>query len=69
MSRELLIRQLSTFNDMTLEVALMYAQTYLKYGIDVTEKWTTAVQNQAVLYEAERRGYCKAIKNMHQKDW
>lgn len=57
MEKEQLAKWLLKYDEQTLQIALMYATNYLKYGVDVTEKWDTAVQQQAALKKAEEHGY------------
>ena len=55
--KEQLAEWLLKYDEQTLRLALMYATNYLKYGVDVTEKWCTAVQQQNALKNVEKHGY------------
>lgn len=59
-----IVRELLQKDETTLKVALMYAEQYLKYGCDVTEKWNTAVCQALTIHRAEERGYRDAMKNI-----
>lgn len=39
-----------------IQLAMMYAQNMVDYGIDVTQKWETATSQSAALNEAHMRG-------------
>ena len=47
--REMLIHELSKFDNRTLATALAYAQNLELFDIDITEKWQTAVKQKKVL--------------------
>lgn len=54
------IQMLLDKDETTLKVAIMYAENYLKYGIDVTEKWQTAVAQSYAMHQARKQGYSDA---------
>jgi hypothetical protein len=43
-------------NDTINQIAEMYASCLTKYGVDVTEKWETAIQNTYAMEQAYMRG-------------
>ena len=66
--KERIITALSKFDEQKLTLALMHAENYLKYGIDITEKIDTATKNAEMIYKAEHQGYCKCLEDMRKKD-
>ena len=62
--RAYMIQKLSELDDYRLKLAFMYAENYLKYGVDITEKLCTAVENRALVYKAEAHGYAKALDDV-----
>lgn len=54
--REAIISQLSRKDTMVLSLALIYAENYYKYGVDITKQWTSAVQQSDALHNAYLRG-------------
>lgn len=55
---------LSIFSDMpeeVLKVALLYAQWYTKFGIDITKTWTTATEQSAILNQVYKKGYAEGV--------
>ena len=59
---EQLIEELSKMPPMVIATAYLHAINYTLYGVDVTEKWTTATQNLYALEKAYRKGYCDALQ-------
>lgn len=57
-----LIDELSKMPPMVIATAYLHAINYTLYGVDVTEKWTTATQNASVLEKAYRKGYYDALQ-------
>ncbi len=57
MTKEQLAQWLVELDENVLQVAIMYAENYLKYGVDITEKWNTAVRQQYSLHKAELEGF------------
>lgn len=56
--KEALIRSLLAEYDLdVIQVALAYAECCWQYGVDVTKKWETAVQQRAALHGAYIKGY------------
>lgn len=43
-------------DDKVHQIAMMYAKSIYLYGVDITEKWETAVQNHMALEQAYMRG-------------
>lgn len=64
MTKEQLAQWLVELDENVLQVAIMYAENYLKYGVDVTEKWDTATKQQWSLERAERYGYAEGMKSI-----
>ena len=60
-----LIDELSKMPPMVIATAYLHAINYTLYGVEVTEKWLTAVQNAASLEQAYRRGYMDAMDKIH----
>jgi hypothetical protein len=46
--------------------AYLYAKNYCKYGTDVTEKWTTAVQQSAILEQSYNRGVMDTLERIRE---
>ena len=57
-----LINELSKMPPMVIATAYLHAINYTRYGVDVTEKWTTATQNASALEKAYGNGYYDAWK-------
>lgn len=55
--KDLILSILSDMPENILSVALVYAQYFTKYGIDVTQPWTTATEQSAAMNEAYKRGF------------
>lgn len=64
MTKEQLAQWLIELDENVLKVAIMYAENYLKYGVDVTEKWDTATKQIWSLERAERYGYAEGRKSI-----
>lgn len=61
-TREELILYFNGKSEEEISLAIMYAENYMKYGTDITEKWKTATQQTELLHNAEKYGYCKALE-------
>ena len=59
--RSEILRQLSQEPTMVLQIALISAKGLVKYGVELQEKWTTAVQHNEALLQAEKAGYQRAM--------
>lgn len=59
--RKLLLDELKKMPPMVIATAYLHAINYTKYGVDVTEKWVTAVQNASALEKAYGKGYYDAL--------
>lgn len=55
--KETLLEQLAKENTMVLAQAYVYAKNLSTYGVDVTQKWLTAIENTANLERAYRKGW------------
>lgn len=64
MTKEQLAQWLVELDENVLQVAVMYAENYLKYGVDVTEKWNTAVRQQYSLEKAQRQGFINGQRSV-----
>ena len=63
-NKEVLVKHLFQYDEQVLSLAIMYATNYCKYGVDVTEKWETAVQQQCSLERAFRDGYSQGRESV-----
>ena len=57
-----LINELSKMSPEVITTAYSYAVNLIRYGVDVTERWTTATQNASALETAYRKGYYDALQ-------
>lgn len=64
MTKEQLAQWLIELDENVLQVAIMYAENYLKYGVDIAEKWDTATKQRWSLERAERYGYVEGRKSI-----
>jgi hypothetical protein len=62
MKTEQLIDELLKMSPMTLLTAYLYAINLTSYGVDVTEKWLTAIQQTSALEKAYNKGYYDAME-------
>lgn len=66
--RKQLIDELSKMPPMVIATAYRHAVNYTLYGVDVTEKWLTAVQNASALEQAYRKGYYDALQRQAESE-
>ena len=59
-TKEAILKLLAEEDTQTLSMAYLYAKNMVDHGIDVTEKWETAVKQESALYRAEMDGYARA---------
>lgn len=59
--KQIILDELSKMPPIVIETAYLYAKNFV-YGVDVTEKWVTAVQNVSALEKAYRKGYYDALQ-------
>ena len=59
--KESYIKELAQFDEQTLATALAYARNMKLYGIDVTDKWDTVVEQSEALKNAYNKGYADAL--------
>lgn len=59
-----MIEELSKMSPMVIATAYLYALNCTRYGVDITEKWETAVQNASALEKAYRKGYHDALQRV-----
>ena len=57
-------QDMQQFDERTMAIAFAYAHYYRVYGVDVTEKWNTAIEQSANLEQAYRKGYDDATEKM-----
>lgn len=57
-----LLDELSKMPDMVIATAYLHALNYTRYGVDVTEKWLTAIQQVSALDKAYAKGYHDALQ-------
>lgn len=62
--KEEMVRFLMEKEEIVIKTAIAYAEAYLRYGVDVTEKWDTAVKQSYSLNRAEAKGYYKGIEEL-----
>lgn len=63
-----LIDELSKMPPMVIATVYIHAINYTLYGVDVTEKWVTAIQNASALEKAYRRGYYDALQRQSESE-
>lgn len=63
-----LLDELSKMSPMVVATAYVQATNYTAYGEDVTEKWTTAIQNSAALEKAYNKGYYDALQRLEESE-
>ena len=68
LEKKQLIDELSKMPPMVISTAYLHALYYTRYGVDVTEKWVTAVQNASALEMAYRQGYYDALKRQAERE-
>ena len=61
---EKLINELSKMDPMVIATAYLYAINNSAYGVDVTEKWLTAIENSRALERAYKKGYYDALGDL-----
>lgn len=62
-----LIKELLEYPTDILRLALANAYSMREFGVDITQKWETAVQQMDAMYRAERKGYADAMTHMYGK--
>lgn len=63
-NKEVLAKYLLQYDEQVLSLAIMYATNYCKYGVDVTKKWETAVEQQCSLERAFCDGYSQGRESV-----
>ena len=63
-NKEYLLSQLAKEDEQLLSLAYLYAVQYKKFGVDVTEKWTTATEQTKNLYDAYERVQIDALNSI-----
>jgi hypothetical protein len=61
--KQVLLDSLSEEPEMVIATAYLYAKNYVNYGIDVTNAWNTAIQQNAALERANVNGYIQGVEN------
>lgn len=67
--KEAILKLLAEEDTQTLSMAYLYAKNMMTHGIDVTEKWETAVAQHAALYKAHNDGYAMAQSEFFELIW
>ena len=62
--KNMLINSLASEPYECLSIAYLYAKQYLKYGVDVTEKWDTVTKQTEALEKSYHVGYQEALKDI-----
>lgn len=63
-----IIDKLSKMPPIVIATAYLQAVNLVEYGEDVTEKWTTAVQNTTALEKAYQKGYYDALQRQAESE-
>ena len=66
--KKLIIDELSKMPTMVVVTAYLHAINYTLYGVDVTEKWVTAIQNAKALEMAYSKGYYDALQKQTESE-
>lgn len=61
--KQVLLDSLSEEPEMVIATAYLYAKNYVNYGIDVTNAWNTAIQQNSALERANVNGYIQGVEN------
>ena len=64
-AKQQMIDELSSMSLQELQTAYAYAKCYLQDGVDITQKWQTAVEQKHNLQQAYHRGYHDALERCH----
>lgn len=56
MNKEALLKLLAQEDELVLSQAYLYAKNMVDYGIDITEKWETALEQHEALHKAYIKG-------------
>lgn len=67
-----MLYELSQMDPYVIGAAYLYAKNYCKFGTDVTEKWTTAVQQAAILersYNSGVKDTLERLREMEKQKW
>ena len=67
MTREELIFYFKGKSEQEISLAIMYAENYMKYGTDITEKIETATEIAHLVNRAEYYGYLKAVEEFQKR--
>jgi len=62
--KQMIMDMLSKADTRVLSLAYVYAQNFNDYGVDVTQRWDTAVTQSANLQEAYHKGYCEGARSV-----
>ena len=63
-----MIEELSKMSPMVISTAYLYALNCTRYGVDITKKWETTVQNARALELAYREGYHDALQRLAENE-
>ena len=56
-------------NKLISETALLYAEALIVYGVDITQKWTTATSQHIALKQAYKHGEYDGYKRAYENKW
>ncbi len=62
--KEKILEQLSQLDEQTLVVAYSYAKYLVDYGCNVTQKWSTVIEQTANLEKAYQKGYYEGRESL-----
>jgi hypothetical protein len=66
LDKSTLLRLLAEQDTKVLATAYLYAKNFVTYGVNVTEKWDTAVRNSDSLTRAYHDGYRNGYRRAHE---
>lgn len=62
MSKEKLLELLAKEDELTLTWAYLYAKNLTNYSVDISKRWTTAIETATALERAYKKGYYDALR-------
>ena len=60
-TKDKIIKEMENTDDMAVVAAYLYAKNSIEHGVDVLEKWDTAVRNSANLEKAYQKGFYEGL--------
>ena len=67
-NKEIILNELAKYPEGVVATAYLYAINMSEYGVNVAEKWLTAVQQTCALEKAREHGYYEALKRIYDKE-